>query len=133
MLYAAITIVRCQRRAVTRRDAQHVVSLFLNEPARYIRPMSVTDALRERLADALSRAADVERELADSDAPRDPKRLTELAREHHRLAAVVDVNRRLEARSTSSRAHRSSRRSTMRSSRWRRARRWSDSRPSVMR
>jgi len=58
--------------------------------------MSVADALRERLIDAVARAADVERELADADTARDAKRLTELAREHHRLAAVVDTNRRLE-------------------------------------
>jgi peptide chain release factor 1 len=58
--------------------------------------MSVADALRERLADALARAADVERELADSDTARDAKRLAELAREHHRLAAVVETNRKIE-------------------------------------
>jgi peptide chain release factor 1 len=58
--------------------------------------MSVADALRERLADAIARAADVERELADADTARDAKRLAELAREHHRLSAVVETNRRLE-------------------------------------
>jgi peptide chain release factor 1 len=58
--------------------------------------MSVADALRERLTEAVARAADVERELADADTARDAKRLAELAREHHRLAAVVDTNRRLE-------------------------------------
>ena len=59
--------------------------------------MSVADALRERLTDAVARAADVERELADADTARDAKRLAELAREHHRLAAVVETNRRLES------------------------------------
>ena len=59
--------------------------------------MSVADALRERLTEAVARAADVERELADADTARDAKRLAELAREHHRLAAVVDTNRRLES------------------------------------
>ncbi|AHG90473.1 Peptide chain release factor 1 [Gemmatirosa kalamazoonensis] len=58
--------------------------------------MSVADALRERLSEAVARAADVERELADSDTARDAKRLAELAREHHRLAAVVETNRRME-------------------------------------
>ncbi|MBV9879351.1 MAG: peptide chain release factor 1 [Gemmatirosa sp.] len=52
--------------------------------------------MRERLTDALARAADVERELADSDTARDAKRLAELAREHHRLSAVVETSRRLD-------------------------------------
>ena len=57
---------------------------------------SVSDDLRRRLADALGRAADLERELADPDTARDARRLTDLAREHHRLSAVVAANQRLE-------------------------------------
>jgi peptide chain release factor 1 len=52
--------------------------------------------LRERLAEAVARADEVERMLADPEFARDPKRFAELGREHHRLAAVVDVGRRLE-------------------------------------
>jgi peptide chain release factor 1 len=52
--------------------------------------------LRERLAEAIARADDVERMLADPEIARDPRRFAELGREHHRLAAVVDAGRRLE-------------------------------------
>jgi peptide chain release factor 1 len=57
---------------------------------------TVPDDLRRRLADALGRAADLERELADPDTARDARRLTDLAREHHRLAGVVAASQRLE-------------------------------------
>jgi peptide chain release factor 1 len=52
--------------------------------------------LRERLAEAVSRADEVERALGDPEVARDARRLAELGREHHRLSAVVDVGRRLE-------------------------------------
>ncbi|MGZ8411651.1 MAG: peptide chain release factor 1 [Gemmatirosa sp.] len=52
--------------------------------------------LRERLAEAVSRADEVERALGDPDVARDARRFAELGREHHRLSAVVDVGRRLE-------------------------------------
>jgi hypothetical protein len=52
--------------------------------------------LRERLAEAVSRADEVERALGDPEVARDARRFVELGREHHRLTAVVDVGRRLE-------------------------------------
>ena len=52
--------------------------------------------LRERLAEAVSRADEVERALGDPEVARDARRFVELGREHHRLSAVVDVGRRLE-------------------------------------
>ena len=52
--------------------------------------------LRERLAEAVARADEVELALGDPDVARDARRLAELGREHHRLSAVVDVGRRLE-------------------------------------
>ena len=53
-------------------------------------------SLRARLAESLSRAAHVERELSDPDTVRDAARLAELGREHHRLSAIVDTARALE-------------------------------------
>ena len=58
--------------------------------------MSVATPLRERLAEAVARADEVERELSDPETARDARRLADLGREHHRLAAVVDAHRRLE-------------------------------------
>ena len=45
--------------------------------------------LRDRMADALRRATEVEQLLADPETARDAPRLAELGREHHRLAEVV--------------------------------------------
>jgi peptide chain release factor 1 len=45
--------------------------------------------LRERMADALRRATEVEQLLADPETTRDAARLAELGGEHHRLAEVV--------------------------------------------
>jgi peptide chain release factor 1 len=56
---------------------------------------SIPDDLRRRLVDALGRADDLDRELADPETARDARRLTDLAREHHRLAGVVAANQRL--------------------------------------
>jgi peptide chain release factor 1 len=52
--------------------------------------------LRDRLAEALRRATEVEQLLADPEVVRDAPRLAELGREHHRLAEVVRVGGRLE-------------------------------------
>ncbi|MBI2407115.1 MAG: peptide chain release factor 1 [Gemmatimonadetes bacterium] len=51
--------------------------------------------MRDRLADALARAADVERDLLDPAVLRDAKRLAELGREHQRLAGLVARANRL--------------------------------------
>ncbi|MGQ0765683.1 MAG: peptide chain release factor 1 [Gemmatimonadota bacterium] len=53
-------------------------------------------SLRDRLADAVSRAARVEEELADPAVARDTRRLAALGREHQRLAPVVALASRLE-------------------------------------
>lgn len=53
-------------------------------------------ALRERLQDALARAAEVESQLADPSVTTDPKRFAELGREHSRLAAVVEQSAQLD-------------------------------------
>ncbi|MBU6364938.1 MAG: peptide chain release factor 1 [Gemmatimonadetes bacterium] len=55
----------------------------------------MSSPLRDRLADALRRAAEVEQLLADPEVVRDAPRLAELGREHHRLAEVVRVGERL--------------------------------------
>jgi peptide chain release factor 1 len=52
--------------------------------------------LRERMADALRRATEVEQLLADPETTRDAARLAELGREHHRLAEVVAKANRLQ-------------------------------------
>ena len=52
--------------------------------------------LRERTADALRRATEVEQLLADPETTRDAARLAELGREHHRLAEVVAKANRLQ-------------------------------------
>jgi peptide chain release factor 1 len=57
---------------------------------------STTLVLRERLADALNRAADVERQLADPETVSHASRFAELGREYRRLAAVVEHAQRLE-------------------------------------
>ena len=50
--------------------------------------------LRDRMADALRRASEVEQLLADPETVKDAPRLAALGREHHRLAeVVVKVNR----------------------------------------
>ena len=50
--------------------------------------------LRDRMADALRRATEVEQLLADPETVKDAPRLAALGREHHRLAEVVQkVNR----------------------------------------
>ncbi|HWE44368.1 MAG TPA: peptide chain release factor 1 [Gemmatimonadaceae bacterium] len=55
-----------------------------------------TDSLlRDRLADALERAASVERELSQPSTARDNARLAELGREHRRLSAVVELAEKL--------------------------------------
>jgi len=53
-------------------------------------------SLRDRLADALARAADVERELLDPKTLRDARLLASLGREHQRLTTVVALAKRLE-------------------------------------
>ena len=51
--------------------------------------------LRDRMADALRRATEVEQLLADPETTRDAARLADLGREHHRLAEVVAKANRL--------------------------------------
>ena len=52
-------------------------------------------SLRDRLDEALQRAADVERELLDPRTVRDAKLMASLGREHQRLTAVSEAARRL--------------------------------------
>ncbi len=55
---------------------------------------SMLTHLRDRMADALRRATEVEQLLADPETVKDAPRLAALGREHHRLAEVVEkVNR----------------------------------------
>src|SRR6187549_2428249 len=51
--------------------------------------------LRERMAEALRRATEVEQLLADPETVKDAPRLASLGREHHRLAEVVIKANRL--------------------------------------
>ncbi|MCR4341162.1 MAG: PCRF domain-containing protein, partial [Gemmatimonadaceae bacterium] len=53
-------------------------------------------SLRDRLAEALQRAAEVERELSDPKTTRDPQRFASLGREHQRLGAVVELGSRID-------------------------------------
>jgi peptide chain release factor 1 len=53
-------------------------------------------SLRDRLADALTRAAEVEKELLDPKTLRDARLLASLGREHQRLTTVVALAKRLE-------------------------------------
>jgi peptide chain release factor 1 len=53
-------------------------------------------ALRDRLDDALARAAEVESQLADPSVTTQPTRFAELGREHRRLSAVVEHAQRLD-------------------------------------
>ena len=52
--------------------------------------------LRDRMAEALTRATEVEQLLADPETTKDAPRLAELGREHHRLADVVVKATRLQ-------------------------------------
>ncbi len=52
--------------------------------------------LRDRMAEALQRATEVEQLLADPETTKDAPRLAELGREHHRLAQVVARATRLQ-------------------------------------
>ena len=52
--------------------------------------------LRDRVADALLRAEEVDRLLSDPGTVKDARKLAELGREHRRLAAVVERAQRLE-------------------------------------
>ncbi|HWL40629.1 MAG TPA: PCRF domain-containing protein, partial [Gemmatimonadaceae bacterium] len=52
-------------------------------------------SLRDRLTDALERAAEVERELSDPKAVRDQQRMAALGREHRQLGALVEMGNRL--------------------------------------
>ncbi|HZI41694.1 MAG TPA: peptide chain release factor 1 [Gemmatimonadaceae bacterium] len=52
-------------------------------------------SLRDRLADVLARAAEVEQALADPATVRDAQRFAELGREHRRLAPAVELAGRL--------------------------------------
>ncbi|HEX6965814.1 MAG TPA: peptide chain release factor 1 [Gemmatimonadaceae bacterium] len=52
-------------------------------------------SVRDRLTDALTRAEEVERELASAGSARDPARWAELGREHSRLAPVVSLAAKL--------------------------------------
>ncbi len=57
-------------------------------------PSPMLTHLRDRMADALRRATEVEQLLADPETVKDAPRLAALGREHHRLAEVVQkVNR----------------------------------------
>ncbi|GJG84887.1 peptide chain release factor 1 [Gemmatimonadetes bacterium T265] len=58
--------------------------------------MSLSPQLRDRLADAVQRADEVERALGDPATAADAAQLATLGREHHRLAQVVAEARRLE-------------------------------------
>ena len=53
-------------------------------------------SLRDRLASAVSRAAEVEAQLSEQAAAGDSKRLAELGREHRQLETVVSLAERLE-------------------------------------
>ncbi|MFN8581617.1 MAG: peptide chain release factor 1 [Gemmatimonadaceae bacterium] len=53
-------------------------------------------SLRDRLAEAVARAAEVERDLGDPRTLKDAKSLAALGREHQRLAGVVERAKRLE-------------------------------------
>jgi len=53
-------------------------------------------SLRARLSDAVDRAAEVERSLADPATAKDSKRLAELGREHRQLENVVSLAKELE-------------------------------------
>ncbi|HNV77168.1 MAG: peptide chain release factor 1 [Gemmatimonadaceae bacterium] len=53
-------------------------------------------SLRDRLADAVARAAEVERDLSDPATAKDSKKLASLGREHQRLGAVVELASRIE-------------------------------------
>ena len=53
-------------------------------------------SLRDRLADALARAAEVERELVDPKTVRDARLFASLGREHQRLSNVVALATRME-------------------------------------
>jgi peptide chain release factor 1 len=52
-------------------------------------------SLRDRLADALDRAGEVERQLSDPRTVKDAQRMTALGREHRHLAPVVEMARLL--------------------------------------
>ncbi|HXE60773.1 MAG TPA: peptide chain release factor 1 [Gemmatimonadaceae bacterium] len=52
-------------------------------------------SLRDRLQDAITRAEEIERELANPATVRDPRRLADLGREHSRLAPVMEMAARL--------------------------------------
>lgn len=52
--------------------------------------------LRDRMAEAVQRATEVEQLLADPETTRDAQRLADLGREHHRLSAVVSTATRLQ-------------------------------------
>ncbi|HXG71622.1 MAG TPA: peptide chain release factor 1 [Gemmatimonadaceae bacterium] len=52
-------------------------------------------SLRDRLADALKRAAEVETELSDPKTVRDQQRMATLGREHRHLTPLVDMGGRL--------------------------------------
>jgi peptide chain release factor 1 len=56
--------------------------------------------LRDRMAEALARATEVEQLLADPETTKDAPRLAELGREHHRLAQVVARAARLQKTET---------------------------------
>ncbi|MGK2934787.1 MAG: peptide chain release factor 1 [Gemmatimonadaceae bacterium] len=53
-------------------------------------------SLSDRLAEALQRAAEVERELSDPKTTRDPQRFASLGREHQRLGTVVELGGRID-------------------------------------
>ena len=60
----------------------------------YLTPLMLNH-LRERTAEALNRATEVEQLLADPETVKDAARLASLGREHHRLAEVVTKANRL--------------------------------------
>ncbi|MBE3075931.1 MAG: peptide chain release factor 1, partial [Actinobacteria bacterium] len=53
-------------------------------------------SLRDRLTDALTRAAEVERELSDPKTVRDQQRMAALGREHRHLESLVEMGARLQ-------------------------------------
>ncbi len=66
----------------------------ITKPFELEHTLSMLTHLRDRMADALRRATEVEQLLADPETVKDAPRLAALGREHHRLAEVVQkVNR----------------------------------------
>jgi peptide chain release factor 1 len=80
---------------VDEQDAGHVLRVTGSTKTSELEHLSsMLTHLRDRMADALRRATEVEQLLADPETVKDAPRLAALGREHHRLAEVVQkVNR----------------------------------------